>query len=323
MARAAVPRPRRAPRGAGLAATVTFVILACVALWHTWPAAPPSTASRRGLLRASLGAGRGTHIFARRVSPLDYPERRAASNTTASNDDGAAGNTTASNDDGAAGNTTASNSSSVEPDDDSSLPYPSPSPSPSPAPSPSPTPSTVGDGDNNGCGAGGCAPTNSTLAVTLPYSIDTFTPALRTRFRKAVAKVAGVTDDKVAIADVAESSARRRQLLGANIDVTFVVTAPSQAAATSITLALRDTLNSELRAQGVARITAIKIPAEKFCASASSTDSPRHTCKNLDGNTPEYHDRCMWDMQCGKDAICTLPTARLRLSCTSQCRCPC
>ena len=141
--------------------------------------------------------------------------------------------------------------------------------------------------DNDGCGVEECIPTNSIVSVALPYSAATFTPELQTKFTIAVAKVAGVKQAKVTITAIAASGASRRQ---ATITVTFVVTAPSKLAATNVTLALRNKLNTELVPLGVEPISAIWVHAENFCAGAIQ----REACKNA-----EYLPRCVWDSNCG------------------------
>jgi hypothetical protein len=174
---------------------------------------------------------------------------------------------------------------------------------------------TEGNDTSTGGGQEGCIPTDST-SVTLPYSAATFTPELQSKFTIAVAKVADVQQAKVVINAIAASGESRRQ---ATITVTFVVTAPSKVAATNITLALRNKLNTELVPLGVEPISAIWVHAENFCPGAIQ----RNTCKNLDGiaDGAEYLRRCVWDGDCGILTSPRLPPCPPRLAFVSTCRC--
>ena len=170
--------------------------------------------------------------------------------------------------------------------------------------------------ENDGCGVEDCIPTNSTVSVTLPYSAATFTPELQSKFTIAVAKVADVQQAKVVINAIAASGESRRQ---ATITVTFVVTAPSKVAATNITLALRNKLNTELVPLGVEPISAIWVHAENFCPGAIQ----RNTCKDLGdiADGAEYLRRCVWDGNCGILTSPRLPPCPPRLAFVSTCRC--
>jgi hypothetical protein len=170
--------------------------------------------------------------------------------------------------------------------------------------------------ENDGCGVEDCIPTNNTVSVTLPYYAETFTSELQSKFTIAVAKVADVQQAKVTITTIAASGASRRQ---ATITVTFVVTAPSKVAATNVTLALRDKLNTELVPLGVEPISAIWVHAENFCPGAIQ----RNTCKNIGeiANGAEYLRRCVWDGNCGTLTSPRLPPCPPRLAFVCTCRC--
>ena len=152
---------------------------------------------------------------------------------------------------------------------------------------------TVSDGSD-------CSPTTTNIIVTLPYSRDAFGIDVQMRFKQAVAKIASVEVDKVTITTIVDKPYATRRTSVHSLDILFSVIAASASAAMSITRTIRDTLNSELKSHGVLDITAIKVYAENFCSRADQADHARHVCKNLDGNTPEFLEKCIWDQNCGE-----------------------
>jgi len=100
------------------------------------------------------------------------------------------------------------------------------------------------------------------MVVTLPYTVDTFTVALQTSFRRAVASVAGVAIEDVVINSVTAAGRRAGRVLSeTEVDVDVSVKVASAAAAEqlvssgSLNLA---SLNTALGEQGVQPITAVK-----------------------------------------------------------------